>query len=152
MWSVIYLAEGIFRNCFLLKFRNTYSISFSFLMFLLTLPLLKNNWLGLGRKPAAVTYWHSARPIFSTSQTGPSKCWKIFQLWNGFAWQRWEWMLSFNISYLAYWIKNLLSLKIRIHYTVLNAAGYKLKLLYLSSYISIPNLQQIFQWLLALFV
>ena len=46
-------------------------------------------------------------------------------------------MLSLNISYLAYWIKNLLSLKIRIHYTVLNAAGYKLKLLYLSSCISI---------------
>ena len=43
-------------------------------------------------------------------------------------------MLSLNISYLAYWIKNSLSLKIRIHYTVLNAAGYKLKLLYLSSY------------------
>ena len=31
----------------------------------------------------AVTYWHSARPILSTSKTGPSKYWKIFPLQNG---------------------------------------------------------------------
>ena len=115
MWSATYLAEGMFRNCFLFKFHNMYSMSFSFLMFLSTLPLLKNNWVGLGGKPAAVTYWHSARPIFSTSKTGPSKCWKIFPLRNGrfeegggggvkketaigrFAWQRWEWTLSLTI-------------------------------------------------------
>ena len=48
----------MFRNCFLFKFHNMYSMPFSFLMleFLSTLPLLKNNWLGLGGKPAAVTY------------------------------------------------------------------------------------------------
>ena len=73
------------RNCFLFKFHNTYSMSFSFLMFLLTLPLLKNNGLDLGGKPAAVTYvyWHNARPIFSTSKIGPSKCSEIFALRNG---------------------------------------------------------------------
>ena len=52
---------------------------------LLTLPLLKNNSLGLGGEPAPVTYSHSARPILSRStlKTGPSKCWKIFPLRSG---------------------------------------------------------------------
>ena len=73
----------MFRNCFLF---NTDSMLISFLMFLLlTLPLLKNNSLGLEGKPAPVTYSRSARPILSRStlKTGPSKCWKIFPLHSG---------------------------------------------------------------------
>ena len=62
--------EGIFGNCFLF---NTESMLISFLMFLLlTLPLLKNDSLGLEGKPAPVTHSHSARPILFryTSKTG----------------------------------------------------------------------------------
>ena len=54
LYKTVEIKVGMFRNCFLF---NTDSMLISFLMFLLlTIPLLKNNSLGLEGNPAPLTY------------------------------------------------------------------------------------------------